>query len=203
MSDWRSTWGFGDGGERLAFDALRADGWALVNTAEASADGAPMLALLSGQYILPDLLGFRDGTAAWFEVKSKTDAIEYRKAGELRHGFEKRCYEAYRDVAAITEVPVYLLIYERRTKTLLQGRLADLSPIDETDDEQATRDYDGERIVYFTRDDFPQQVEATRFDGRTYIRETALDELRQPVFNNRETLDSWAVATAGGAADAE
>ena len=197
MSSWRETWGFGEAGERLAFDALRVDGWSLVNTAKASESGAPVLAGLRSKHVLPDLLGFRDGRTAWFEVKSKTDCIEFRKTNELRHGFEKRNYQEYQTVAALTDAPVYLLIYEKRRQTLLRARLSELSVVDETTAEQADADYNSDGMVFFTRDQFKDRVSAARFDGVTYIRKTPLNEVQQPLFNDRETIDSWTTATLG------
>jgi hypothetical protein len=196
MTKDRSVWEFGDRGERLVFRALLADRWHLLNAAEAAAvDTAPLLAGADADLILPDILGFRDGAAAWFEVKSKTDAIEFRKVGEWRHGFDKPNYEQYQEISTVTDVPVYIIIYEKRRQKLLQGKLRDLPVVDETTDEQASRDYD-EHVVFFPRDSFDVCADATIFDGDVYIDGKPLTEHSPPVFDSRGKITAWSRGVA-------
>lgn len=191
MTNDRSVWEFGDRGERLVFRALLADRWYLLNAAEAAAvDTAPLLAGAETDLILPDILGFRDGSAAWFEVKSKTDAAPHGKTGTWRHGFDKPNYEQYREISAVTDIPVYIIIYEKRRQKLLQGKLQDLPVVDETTDEQASRDYD-EHVVFFPRDSFDICADATIFDGDIYIDGKPLTEQSVPVFDSRGKITAW------------
>lgn len=196
------SWGFGAEGEQLVYDLLRCDGWHLINTAAAMTGGAPMLAGPHDLRILPDLFGFKDG-AAFFEVKTKSKARRFYKEDELRHGFERRNYEHYLDVTSATGVPVHIIIYEQDSQTVLRADLASLSIVDETSADQCEEYYDGEGVVFFRRDEFTDRVDATRFDGESYVRGTPVSDLRQPVFESQ--LSAWdtggVVSASGGGAD--
>lgn len=181
------AWEFGDRGERIAFDCLRADGWHLVNTAAATDGGAPMLTGYDDKLRLPDILGWRDGEPRWFEVKAKDSAILHQKTGELRHGVDRPKYRDYQRIADRTGVKVQLVVYERDKQVLLAAGLSELEVVDKTTAQQASEDYNGHAVVFFRREDFTHQTEATRFNGETYIRGEPLSKHRKPAFATRAT----------------
>lgn len=164
------SWDLGDEGERLAYDILRTNGWAVMQSSLATNGGAAMMHGPTNEYILPDLLAFQNGNAVWFEVKTKSDGpIKYRKRDEYRHGFERRQYHEYQSIAEVTEMPVCIVVYEVPNETVLIAPLSELSVVDETTKTQARSDYNGEKIVFFRREAFPVTISATRSNGETHI----------------------------------
>lgn len=188
------SWEFGDSGERLVFDCLRSDGWQLLNVAHVGAETASMLTGRSELFRAPDILGWMNGEAEWFEVKSKKDAIRFRKEEQWRHGIDANSYEDYLAVRRRTGQRVNLVIYEQRRQTVLMAPLSELPVVDKTTETQAFEDY-GESVVFFPRSAFTKQANATRFDGTTYVNNQPIEELNQPVLTTGSNIRAWLSST--------
>lgn len=190
------SWEFADAGERLVFDCLQSDGWQLLNVADSGAEAASMLTGPAELKRAPDILGWMDGEPEWFEVKSKTDAIEFRKESQWRHGIDENSYEDYLAVQRRTGQTVNLIIYEKRRQTLLAARLDELPVVDRTTETQAFEDY-GESVVFFPRSAFSRQADATRFNGTSYVEDCPVEELNRPVFADCENIRAWSTHSGG------
>lgn len=59
--------------------------------------------------IAPDMLAICKGKVLWIEAKHKTGFAFYRKGNKFVTGIDLRHYLDYLRVAAITELPIYLL----------------------------------------------------------------------------------------------
>lgn len=94
-------------------------GWLVdpVYTAIGNTDGtrAPMLLHAGDKLISPDIVAFRGGEAAWWEVKAKKEPSWYRKYGRWEHGIDLRNWVDYRAVQHITGFPVFVAIREDLT----------------------------------------------------------------------------------------
>src|SRR5579859_7467257 len=65
-------------------------------------DKPPKLQSMWRGHPVPDLDVSRDGIRFWVEVKTKKEAVLWRKTNELRHGIERRLLEHYQTVEAIS-----------------------------------------------------------------------------------------------------
>jgi len=87
---------------------------------------SPKLQGLWRGHPVPDLDVSRDGNRFWVEVKTKKEAVLWRKTNELRHGIERRLLEHYRTVEAISGCPCWLFVFEESTGALLAQKLSAL-----------------------------------------------------------------------------
>lgn len=89
-------------------------------------DKAPKLAGLWRGHPVPDLDCARNGNRFWVEVKTKKEAVLWRRDNELRHGIETRLLEHYQTVESISGCPCYLFIFEESTGCLIAETLMNL-----------------------------------------------------------------------------
>ena len=80
----------------------------------------------SESLVLPDLLGAKDGQITWFEVKFKDRADFTRKTARLETGINKRLWEHYQRVEAVTGSPVWLIFAHRQEDELRGDAIAAL-----------------------------------------------------------------------------
>jgi hypothetical protein len=102
---------FGREGERIVADFARANGARLIPAGDMQhGDGkSPRIFGPSGEEIIsPDLLCFSNQTARWLEVKRKRQFVYHRIKGCWQTGIDLSKWNAYRRVAAGTELPVLL-----------------------------------------------------------------------------------------------
>lgn len=113
MGRFEQTLAMGRVGESAISRWLQARGHAVFpayEIEEGSGKG-PQLFAASGDLVLPDLLAFRDGRIRWFEAKHKTCFSWHRLTQRWVTGIDLRHYGEYREVAARTGVPVWLLFF--------------------------------------------------------------------------------------------
>jgi hypothetical protein len=116
-------------GEQVVARFLQERGFYVIPSYDYSGDDGDKPPRLQGSadaFPVPDLDVARNGDRRWVEVKTKTAAIEYRKAGELRHGINLRHLESYRKVERETGTECWLAIYEESTGDLLAQTLTGL-----------------------------------------------------------------------------
>ncbi len=89
-------------------------------------DHPPRMEGQAAAYILPDLDICRKGDRRWAEVKTKAAPSLGRISGELEHGIPLRHFEHYQAVQRESGDPVWLFIYEERSRRLLFARLDEL-----------------------------------------------------------------------------
>jgi hypothetical protein len=104
--------------EGLVARYLRKEGWCLLPVYEKQIDNGkgPRIFLPHGlpesELIAPDLLGMRGQQIQWIEAKSKGTATYYRIKQRWQTGCDKRHYENYKRVQAVTTWPVYLMFLQ-------------------------------------------------------------------------------------------
>lgn len=113
MGKFEQTLAFGQEGEKTVSEWLQQRGHMIFPAYEKEAGDfkGPQLFSASGDLALPDLLAFRKGSAIWFEVKRKTCFTWHRKTGRWVTGIDIHHYEQYQEVAARTELPVWLMFF--------------------------------------------------------------------------------------------
>ena len=104
---------FGKVGESLISKWLQQRGHAVFPAyeIEKSEGKGPQLFAAYGDLVLPDILAFRNGKIIWFEAKHKTCFTWYRIGKCWETGIDQRHYDEYQEVAARTELPVWLLFW--------------------------------------------------------------------------------------------
>ncbi len=71
-------------------------------------------AVQSESLVLPDLLGARDSSCRWYEVKYKHHADFTRKTQRLETGISLRLWKQYQQVEKVSGIPVWLLFAHRK-----------------------------------------------------------------------------------------
>lgn len=149
-------------GEVLVSQILQSRGWYIVPSYDYSGsdDKAPRMQGQKLCYILPDLDVSKQGEErAWVEVKTKEEAVEYRKTHTLRHGISLKHYKHYQEVEKISGCAVYLAVYEIKTGDVLMAKLSSLA--------KHVQIYEGDKMDYggmawFPRDAFDLLETVTR-----------------------------------------
>ena len=111
MGNFEAALAFGQQGEKTVSEWLQGRGHMVFPAYEKEGGEykGPQLFSKSGDLVLPDLLAMRDGKAIWFEVKRKTCFAWHRKSRKWHTGIDLHHYEQYKEVAARTEFPVWLV----------------------------------------------------------------------------------------------
>lgn len=150
-------WRFGEAGERVARRWLMEQGFAVVPTSLIENGGAPMLLSWAKKVILPDNQIFKDGRMRWAEVKTKSKAIAYHKAGRVNTGCDLRHYEAYREAERITGAPCWVAFVHCAERCIFFGELEFVSQTAQfnTNREQMQKHFKTNGMVFF---------DVTRFD---------------------------------------
>lgn len=110
-------------GESIIAKWLRSKGWHVLPAYEKQIDNGkgPRLFMAQGtamsQLIAPDILGMRNGDFKWFEAKHKTRFSWYGTGGYFVTGIDKRHFDDYCEVAAITSLPVWVLFLHTNSQT--------------------------------------------------------------------------------------
>jgi len=77
---------------------------------------APILFVTDGLLVVPDVLCLNPKSGStWHEVKAKSTPGFYRKHNRWEHGADLALIEEYQEVARVTGVPVWLVVYEERS----------------------------------------------------------------------------------------
>lgn len=116
----------GAAGEKRVAAWFQDRGWFVIPSydyAGSNGDKAPRLQGLSDAYAVPDLDIAKSGCRRWVEVKTKKEAVLWRKTQELRHGIEIRLLDQYQRVQKITGTDCWLAIYEESTGELMAQEL--------------------------------------------------------------------------------
>lgn len=119
----------GRAGEQIVAPWLMERGWFVIPSYDYAGEGGdkpPRLQGLPASHPVPDLDISRDGKRRWVEVKTKTDSVEWRITGELRHGIEYRLFKHYVTVERITGSECWLAILEESTGDLLGQTFTEL-----------------------------------------------------------------------------
>ena len=113
MTAFEDRLAFGKVGESLISKWLQNRGHAVFPAydIEKSEGKGPQLFAAYGDLVLPDILAFRSGKIIWFEAKHKTCFSWYRIGKCWETGIDQRHYDEYQEVAARTELPVWLLFW--------------------------------------------------------------------------------------------
>jgi len=105
----------GSNGERLVAEFLQEKGFYVIPSYDYSGEDnskAPKMQGKKTAYVIPDLDICRAGLRRWVEIKTKTEAVPFRKTGELQHGIDVRHFESYLKVQSESGNEVFLAIYE-------------------------------------------------------------------------------------------
>ncbi len=119
----------GAAGEKLVAAWLQEHGWHVIPSydyAGPDGDKPPRLQGFKVGYPVPDLDVARAGVRRWVEVKTKREAVFWRKTREWRHGIELRLLEHYRTVEVITGTECWIAVYEESTGDLLAQAIGEL-----------------------------------------------------------------------------
>lgn len=94
-----------------------------------SQDKAPKLQAFSSadSLVCPDLLVARRGLLTWVEVKWKTACIHWRKTSQDQTGIDRRLFDQYVRVAAVTGARVFLMFCHREPDVVTCDDLASLA----------------------------------------------------------------------------
>ena len=76
----------------------------------------PQLFCSAGDLVLPDILAFCGSRIQWVEAKHKTCFTWHRMTQRWTTGIDLRHYREYQEVAARTELPVWLMFYHPQSK---------------------------------------------------------------------------------------
>ena len=111
MSDFQAALAFGQHGEQTVSEWLQSRGHMVFPAYEKESGEykGPQLFSASGDLVLPDLLAMRGGKAIWFEVKRKSCFSWHRISRQWVTGIDLHHYGQYKEVAARTEFPVWLV----------------------------------------------------------------------------------------------
>ena len=130
QASFRDALRIGRVGEEFVARTLRGEDWFVLPAYDFGGEGddkAPILLGPTSVLVVPDLLVFREGTGRWCEVKTYSRFVIFRKYGIEAHGIARRHYLDYMAVEDATGHPVWLVICECSTKTVLNARLARLA----------------------------------------------------------------------------
>lgn len=86
-------------------------------------DKPPMLRGKDENLVIPDLLAWRTGNGAWYEVKLKDRAVLYRNYQHLTTGINLRHYRHYRQVKTITGLPVFVVFVHQQEQCVKYGEI--------------------------------------------------------------------------------
>lgn len=144
----------GADGEQVVKNLLIQNGWLIIPSYAYTGPGddkAPRMEGMNTYYIIPDLDICRLGTRRWIEVKTKTEATFTSITQRLEHGIPLRHYYHYFEVQNATGCPVWLFVYELKTKAILYASLNALI--------YSVRKYEGGKMnrggmAFFPRDAF-------------------------------------------------
>lgn len=106
------AWGLA--AERAVRAAFKELGYFVVPLFAIEDGGAPMLAGLLRNYVLPDFLVARGGSTRWIEVKFKSHCVKYAKTGYFRHGIDLPKWKAYGEVERISGIPGSIAVLQYR-----------------------------------------------------------------------------------------
>lgn len=59
--------------------------------------------------VIPDLLAYKEGDGAWFEIKLKTEAVLHRKTQTIVTGLPYRHWLDYQQVHTVTGLPIWIV----------------------------------------------------------------------------------------------
>lgn len=133
---------------------LKALGYHVLPTTDFSRHGAPKLEAenAADSIVMPDLQAFGDGVRAWFEVKWKTCAVEYRhKGSRLETGIGLRHYGEYLDAEERTQMPVVLVFVHEKERQVRCASLAQLIDAFSHDDNTDKMERGGMRFWIFEK----------------------------------------------------
>lgn len=150
----RAEYLLGDRGQRLVAELLKDAGWYVLPSYDYSgSDGnkAPRMEGRLASFCVPDLDCAKAAKRVWVEVKTKTRPTFTRLTGQDEHGIPLRHLEHYRRIEAETGTPVYLVIYELCSQSLLSARLTSLGTGRLS---LGSEKYQRGGMVYFPRDAF-------------------------------------------------
>lgn len=114
---------FGTIGERIAFEWLKTQGYAVLPAAWIENGGAPLLESQVEKLIAPDFQIFKNGCGLWVDVKTKGRMAFYNRWQRWQTGCAQRHFDAYKMVARKTSIPGALLFIHLREKTIDFGLL--------------------------------------------------------------------------------
>ncbi len=100
-------------------------------------DKAPRLVSGGQKLVVPDILAFRQGKGAWFEIKLKERADLYRATNTRETGLPYRHYKDYTRIAQLTGLPVWVIFIHEKEQVVKTGEIAKL-PISHV--------YDGDKM---------------------------------------------------------
>ena len=143
-------WERGAAGEKRVAAWLQERGWHIIPSydyAGPDGDKPPRLQGFKVGYAVPDLDASRNGIRRWVEVKTKWEAVLYRKTQELRHGIDLRLLQHYQTVEMITGTECWIAVYEESTGALLVQAIKALG------EPQIGTDR-GNKMAYWPRDRF-------------------------------------------------
>lgn len=157
----------GSEGEQIVKELLQKNGWFVIPSYAYTGpenDKAPKMEGTNTYFVIPDLDICKVGTRRWIEVKTKTEADYTRITQRFEHGIPLRHYYHYLEVQKESGCPVWLFVYELRTKTLLYASLNSLSHF--------IRKYEGNKMskggmAFFPRDKFINWDEDSYLFART------------------------------------
>lgn len=112
----------GAAGEQRVAAWLQVRGWSIIPSydyAGPDKDKPPRLQGFKVGYAVPDLDVSREGVRRWVEVKTKWEAVLWRRTNELRHGIDLRLLQHYQTVETITGTECWIAVYEESTGALL------------------------------------------------------------------------------------
>lgn len=122
-------WEKGRPGEVWVRWLYQSRGWYVMTTADYSGkddNKAPSLLSDRQKLVVPDLLVFRKGQAAWVEVKDYAKPTPTYVTKTEDHGVTMRLIHDYQQVENISGIPCILAICEASGGVVLMRRLADL-----------------------------------------------------------------------------
>ncbi len=126
MSDFALMFLAGRTIENAIKDAIR-ERYSIVMTGNIlSVNGGPRLEDSGGGIVLADMQLYRGVRAGWVEVKSKSQAMHFRKWDRREHGIDRDKAVQYWKLQRETGQTVYLLICEAETGDILMQSLATL-----------------------------------------------------------------------------
>ena len=112
---------FGRRYERLVDACLQREGWTTVSLYSGN---MPMLHGSWGSFVAPDILAFKHGEAAWFEVKQKNAPTFTRLTQQLETGIDAHCFRSYLAIKKMTGIPVYLVFLYEQTNEVHQAEIS-------------------------------------------------------------------------------
>lgn len=146
----RPEFKLGNNGERFVAEFLQEKGYYVIPSYDYSGEDnnkAPKMQGKKTAYVIPDLDICRAGLRRWVEVKTKTEATEFKKTGELQHGIDVRHFESYLRVQDESGNEVYLAIYELTPRPVIL--IASLAHLEANVDHHGTSR--GAKMLYWDR----------------------------------------------------